>query len=224
MKFNKLATSLITAFAVPAASAGVITITIDDFNVAAAPSPLSANWTTPGGGSWTWTSVTPGSAAALVQSYVSGGNFVINTPNESNFAGSLTYATTVAYAGIGGTNGKLVFTAVNSDNPGNSINGVSIPDNSGLPATLSTAYASGGAVALNFLGSPVKAWDVSIDMIGVSFDCGSVNSGAYASMSDFLSALRQNANGSCVPVPGSLALLGVGGLAAALVARRRQAK
>lgn len=224
MKFTKLAAGLMTALAAQAASAGVITITIDDFNVDGAPSPLWDNWTTPGGGNWSWTSVTPGSAAALVQSYVSGGSFVINTPNESNFTGTLAYGTTINYAGLGGTDGKLVFRAVTSDNPGNTINGVTIPDGSGLPATLSSSYASGGAIALSFVGAPVKAWDVSIDMIGVSFECAALGPNTYSDYKTFLGTLGRTNNGSCVPVPGSLALVGLGGVAAALVARRRLAK
>lgn len=222
MKTIKFAAGLVTALAVQAASAGVITIVIDDFNYVNTPAPISqSGWTTSGGGTWTWNAINPSTAAGLVQSYTEGAKFVVNTPTGVTYQASLAYATTVNYAAFGGTNGQLSFIVATSDQSGNSINGSPIPAlTSPLPPlTFYNPYASGGAIELAFNGAPVKAWDASIDQISVTFDCASQSDGTFASLAQFLSQTKLS---SCVPVPGSLSLLGLGGVAAALMVRRRK--
>ena len=237
MKLLKLSAVLATAFAAQAASAGVVFVEIDSFNDMTLPvtSPGLTGVVPPSqqlgqgnlvlGGSWTVN-------APTAQAYVADGLFNVAI-GTSTGSGTLQYtaaASAVDFASVAGTsNGQIYYSLVYSDHAGNTIAGSAIPlynyPSGSATQVLYSAYTNNAAVALSFNGTGTRSWDVAIDSIGVSFNCANLAADTTVSYSN-LASFFSGRNNSCaaVPVPGSLALLGLGGIAAGLVSRRRAAK
>ncbi len=221
MKLSKIALSLASALATSAAMAAPITVLIDDYNYFAGPLaatlPNASTALGPNGATWLWTSVTPDNAfnRAATSVGMNGSAFIFNNPVDVTSAGTLSYLAGFNYAVLGGTagTGSFNYSVVSNDLGAGTI----------TPAS-GTAYVSGAAINLAFSSSGTKAWDASIDQLGVTFECA--NSASLQGTTFKIGDLKA---GACtppvrVPVPGSLALLGLGGIALGLVARRRSIK
>jgi hypothetical protein len=223
MKLSKLMAALSVGFMAQAASAAVITVIVDDFN-GGGPSQagLFLPFTSPATAGLTAGGVyTPGVAQSLA--YLANGSFNFAAGVDVGATGTLSYNPGVNYAAIGGVvgSGKVVYTVVDSDLSGNTINGnpVNVIQS---PATqiFADTYASNATISLVFNGTTTRAWDVAIDSIGVSFECGAPGAAREITLAQFAQLSCRTA----VPVPGSLALLGLGGIAAGLISRRRATK
>lgn len=222
MKLSKFAVAVSTAFIAQASSAALISVQIDSFD-----GPGLAL-----GGTFQVTSITPNDPNAVaytVNALGSPSRLAVSAQDGYNFQAKLTYDATVnlglaSLATYAGTNGAVVYSIVSNDLGGGSITpgaGVTVAGPSG---PFSPPYVLGSTFALSFNSNGTSSWDVSIDNIGVQFECSSVaRPVSYTSIAAFTTAMGKN---SCatVPVPGSLALLGLGGIAAGLVSRRRAAK
>jgi hypothetical protein len=224
MKLSKIALSLAALLATGAAMAAPITVIIDDYNYSAGPSfvpagalPSAAVSLGGNGATWVWNSITPDTTFNRGSTAVgmNGTAFTFSTPAADVVAtGTLSYLSGFNYAALGGTagTGSFSYTIVTSDLSGT------------ITPVSGSAYVSGAAINLAFNASLTKSWDVSIDQLGVSFECAN-----SANLKGTTFKIGDLAAGACtppvtVPVPGSLALLGLGGIALGLVARRRSIK
>jgi hypothetical protein len=230
MKLSKLMAALSVGLMAQAASAAVITVIVDDFNGnGTSQAGLFLPFTSPATAGLTAGGVyTPGLAQSLA--YLANGSFNFAAGVDVGATGTLSYNLNlgvnnpgVNYTAIGGVagTGKVVYTVVDSDLANNTINGNSV-NVIQSPATQIFAdnYASNAIISLVFNGTTTRAWDVAIDSIGVSFECGAPG----AAREITLAQLAQLSCRTAVPVPGSLALLGLGGIAAGLISRRRATK
>jgi hypothetical protein len=216
MKLSKIAVSLAMVGAAQAASAGVITVIVDDFN---------------SGSGGTFVATPAGSVTGTVFSVGAGNNvFTVSANAIVGGGATLSYTpgvTLPANAGVASLSYDMVFS--NLGNPNSILNQVTangtstnygyVGGPSGNPTiTTAVAYTSGANIVLNFVDNRALSWDLAIDNIKVSFNCNAVADTTYNSISAYVtgsSSLR------CVPEPGSMALLGLGGIAAAFAARRR---
>jgi MYXO-CTERM domain-containing protein len=227
MKLTKLMASLGFAFAAQATSAATITVIIDDFNgtgtsMTGLYAPFSSSGLT-AGGAYT-------SASTFTLAYVQGGYFNLAVGTNALTTGTLSYNPGINYNYFGGTNGQVLFTLADTDQAGGIVNGHITPIID-IPATIiyQNAYTNNASIDIVFNSAATKAWDVAIDNVSVSFDCAAARDNATLSLSQYLSiAENQSSAGICtpsqVPLPGSLGLLGLGGLAAGFVSRRRVQK
>jgi hypothetical protein len=224
MKLSKIALSLAAALATSAAMAAPITVVIDDYNYFAGPLfvpagalPSASTALGANGATWVWTAISPDNAFNRAATSVGMNNsaFIFNNPVDVTAAGTLSYLAGFNYVALGGTagTGTFSYTTVTNDLSAGTIT-----------PTSGSSYISGAAINLAFSSSGTKAWDVSIDQLGVTFECAN-----SANIKGTTFKIGDLAAGACtppvtVPVPGSLALLGLGGIALGLVARRRSIK
>lgn len=227
MKLSKIALSLAMVGAVQAASAGVITVIVDDFNTAGVRPFVASN------GSLTFGVVDSTTGVGFVGNNANG-VFSVNAGSFIGGSGTLTYTPGVVLPAnaLGATlNYSMVFSNLGNPNPppilniieanGTTTNYGAVGGLSGNPAiSTAVAYTSGDNIVLKFVDNRAVSWDLAIDNVGVSFVCNSVADKTYTSISDYTSVLRGQGI-QCVPEPGSMALLGLGGIAAAFAARRR---
>jgi PEP-CTERM motif len=232
MKFSKIALSVASLLSASVVMATPITVVIDNYNYVAGPSfvpagalPSAAVGLGPNGATWTWNSISPDSVFNRASTSVgmNGSVFAFSTPAADVIAtGTLSYLSGYNYVAVGGTAGTGTFnyTTVTTDLTGT------------ITPVTGAGYVSGAAINLAFNASLTKSWDVSIDQLGVTFECANAAalkpSTTYTSAATY--AISEVGQGACgtpvvtVPVPGSLALLGLGGIALGLVARRRSIK
>jgi hypothetical protein len=226
MKLSKLLVAISAAFVAQTASAGVITVLVDDFSA-----NLNGRTMAFSVGSGTSTIESQGAYPTSPFLNISVGATSTNPDNSNTSTFSLGYtgfalptgasAGTVTFAalynGFGGqtpvpnTVGLGVPTTVNLVNATNFTA-------AGLGPFTTVGGYNGGAITILFNSPSTRSWDILIDNVSASFNCGAV-ADATVSISQYAAG-----NYRCVPVPGSLALLGMGGLAAGLLARRRAAK
>ncbi len=226
MKILKLVSAVAVALASQAASAGVIQVMVDDFN---GVGPItSASPTSTGlaaGGSFSFlTAANDGGAVAipsagLTSSVNDGGSgrFAVNAADGYTYTARLTYTPGLTLAA--GATATLAYTVVTSDLGGGSITPGGIVPAGG--AAFLPSY-TGGNIVLNFASNATKSWDFSLDMLQINVTCANENSTTGPiSIADYNRLYGQKTSCANVPVPGSLALLGLGGIAAGLVSRRR---
>jgi hypothetical protein len=223
MKLSTLMVSLIAALGVQTAQAGLITVIVDDFSSGA----IAAGGTfavTSGGA---FASVLP--APSPLPAVFAGVNFPILTVNANGLIGggaNLTYPGITIPASAGGAVLSYDMVFSNLGNPTTTLNQVDLngtPTSYGAftapPVNTAVSYVSGDSVILKFVDNGALSWDIAIDNIKITFQCN----GADDQKFDSVGAFKQGSV-SCVPVPGSMGLLGLGGVALALAARRRKAK
>ena len=220
MKLLKIASAIALGLVGQVASAGVITVTVDDFSIAAFNQAGNNNRT----GTFTAGSGTA-STGGLVADFPTAPVLGISV---DAFAGPTTYK--LGYDGIalpgGATPGSVIFTVLRNNfggDNGGTANTVNLNGgaNTALPsptANVTLSPYAGGAFSLTFNNPPTRTWDILIDNVSVSFNCATAKdqSISLAQFNDTKISCTNN-----VPVPGSLALLGLGGLVAGLLSRRR---
>ena len=231
MKLTKIAALFATAFAATAASAGQISVTLDDFNYVAGPFimpltglPTASQSVGPNGAAWSWTFITPDTAFNRGSNSIgANGNAFVVSVADNTASGTLSYANAFDYAAFGGTAASAFFTVVSTDQVFGRISGYSA---GAVGPITGLTYASNSALSLAF-NSTNAAWDVSIDNLGISFECANSDSLGLSSSYSSITALQRALGGrSCnaaiseVPLPGSFALLGLGLLAGAANRRR----
>jgi MYXO-CTERM domain-containing protein len=215
LKFSKLAASLAFGLAAQAASAGVITVIVDDFA------------TDPGRSG----SFTAGSGTAGVvndSGYVTSPVYSIAV-GQTPTTGS-TY--TLGYGAIAlptGATATYGFTLLSSDADENGTPNKANGTNLNIAQTQNTAVNlgayTGGAISIVFNQIATRSWDIVIDNVALQVTCGDASvKDQTLSLTGYASFLKGNGGACGVPTPGPLALLGLGGLAAAFVTRRRTSK
>jgi hypothetical protein len=231
MKILKLVSAVAIALASQAASAGVIQVMVDDFNGVGpitSASPTSVGLASGGTfefltGAFFNGTTTSGVAipnAGLTSSVNNGGNGVLSVSADAGY----TYTARLTYApGIvlpTGATAQLTYNVVRSDQAGGSITPGGV-----VPVGDSGPYLgsyTGGNIVLNFASNATRAWDFSLDLLQLNINCANeANTTGAISIADYTRLYGQKTSCANVPVPGSLALLGLGGIAAGLVSRRR---
>jgi PEP-CTERM motif len=235
LKVSTLVSAVALALTAQAASAAVVTVIIDDFSIAA---NAAANGRTP--------SFTSGSGTATIESDTlyptspflnisvgalptTGASFSLGyagyaLPTNAT-AGTVTFA--ALYNGVSGPVGSTTPNTVGLTSPtGTTL--INVTDLvAATPVTTVGAY-TGGAFAVLFNTPATRSWDILVDNVGASFNCsgvGAPTANVSVSLADYkASNYTCGAVVTTVPVPGSLALLGLGGLALGFAARRRSSK
>jgi PEP-CTERM motif len=230
MKVSKLVSALALAFTAQAASAAVITVVVDTFASVAPVNGRTFGFIDNLGAPVLGANVNAGIASDLLfptSPYLSIG------VDPSPLVGAsflLSYSGFVLPANA--TPGVVTFTTLddgigklaNALGPAINTVGVGPTGTTSTPLTPTTnvgaagSYA-GGAISILFNSPATRSWDILIDNVGATFNCAN-DFGANRSIS-----LTDLATYSCpVPVPGSLGLLGLGGLVLGFAARRRSSK
>lgn len=225
MKLLKLVSAVAVALASQAASAGVIQVLVDDFN---GLGPITSNSPTStglaAGGTFAFLTANNGAAVAipsagLTSSVNDGGSgrFAVNAANEYTYTASLTYTPGLTLAA--GATATLQYNVVTSDLGGGSITPGGVVPAGG--AAFLPSY-TGGNIVLNFASNATKSWDFSLDLLQINVTCANeASTTGTISIADYNRLYGSKTSCANVPVPGSLALLGLGGIAAGLVSRRR---
>jgi hypothetical protein len=225
MKILKLVSAVAVALASQAASAGVIQVMVDDFN---GVGPITSNSPTSAGlaagGTFEFLSANNGAAVAipsagLTSSVNDGGSgrFSVNAADGYTYTARLTYTPGLTLAGD--ATATLQYNVVTSDLGGGTITPGGVVPAGG--AAFLPSY-TGGNIVLNFASNATKSWDFSLDMLQINVTCANETSTTSPiSIADYNRLYGQKTSCANVPVPGSLALLGLGGIAAGLVSRRR---
>ena len=219
MKLVKIAAALAAAFAAHAASAAVITVTVDDFSTATTAGAVTSTGTS------TWASGAPNNVFSVSNTLFGTGTV------------TLTYNPGLLALPTGATNAQIMYTVVANDKTNltenaSAVNTVTANGSASnytvVPPAVETVapYTAGANIVLTFTSTATRAWEIAIDDLKVTYECGAaVEPTTFSSIGAFNVSMARNQS-SCVPVPvpGSLALLGLGGFAAAFAARRRQVK
>ena len=239
MKFSKFLAVPLMALGATAAHAAVVTVVIDDFNATASgvtrtmtgfslPTGTGTGAAIVSDSAYTASATTSGSPAlsiAVGQTPSAGNTYTLS---YSYAAGTFAPGTVVDYGFnvLSNQSGTAAFPG--SGAVANTVNTATLADQSA--ANAATSYFFGvapGATSFNlvFNATATRAWDVVIDDVAVKLDCSTITAPTtFLSWAAFQRAVGNTGCTTSVPVPGSLALLGLGGIAAGLVSRRRAAK